>query len=311
MLLKYMIAICVILNVCVVADATIILSDGAQHGIENFSVEEAAKVIGEEVDDGVVDNIIFFIHGRGKHPKKALDKIIPHLQKDYGASVVMFHWFPSFNGPLSRPEKPARNAASDLKKVLHKYKKYKEKNNITIKATLLAHSMGNIVLEEYFKNHHTAGALGQELFDTVILNAADVDRDGHHDWVQKIDFTKNLYITRNKKDSILGLSAKSVGKGRLGQKWTTMFKSKEKLGFAKNAIYLNFSKTGVNHRYYIFGGQKGNRLLHEFYGLVLNGESASEFLQEEVQEGNIKKETFVSKVVDSQITIYHFKKVRN
>ena len=59
-------------------------------------------------------------------------------------------------------------------------------------------------------------------------------------------------------------------KGRLGKKLETLFSGNVTL--APNALYVDFSKTGVDHRYFIASGQKGNPYVKDFFRAVLSGD---------------------------------------
>jgi Alpha/beta hydrolase of unknown function (DUF900) len=123
---------------------------------------------------------------------------------------------------------------------------------------MLVHSMGNIVFAKFMESY-APGKLNKGLFDTIILNSADADAKGHDQWVSKIDFANNLYITLNEGDTILSASAKSQGEKRLGQKTTTI--TGKQIPLAVNAKYVDFSKIGVNHRYFLKSGQKKQPLV--------------------------------------------------
>lgn len=262
-------------NMNAFAGASLFTSDGTQYHIQNLSneVKEMAEAIEKDMKAGGrgADNIIFYVHGRGKEPKKSLDEVIPNLEEEYSAKVIMFHWFPSYKGPAGYPNEEAKAAAPDLLNVLASFQKFKKDHPekfSKIKSTLLVHSMGNIVFARMMESYQQQ-SFDKNLFDTVILNSADADAKDHDLWVKKIDFSDNIYITVNKHDNILGLSAKRQREKRLGQKLETMF-GKDIL-LANNANYVDFSKIDVNHRYFLKGGQDGNPYLEKFYEAVLNG----------------------------------------
>jgi esterase/lipase superfamily enzyme len=256
------------------AGASLFTSDGTQYNIKNLSseVKEIADAIEKDMKAGRgADNIIFYVHGRGKEPKKSLDDVIPHLEEEYSAKVIMFHWFPSYKGPAGYPNEEADAAAPDLLNVLASFQKFKKEHPekfSKIKSTLLVHSMGNIVFAKMMESYKQQ-SLEKNLFDTVILNSADADAKGHDQWVKKIDFSDSIYITVNKNDNILGLSAKRQREKRLGQKLETMLG--KDIPLANNANYVDFSKIDVNHRYFLKGGQDDNPYLEKFYDAVLNG----------------------------------------
>lgn len=267
---------CCFFNINALAGASLFTSDGTQYHIQNLAneVKEMAEAIEKDMKAGGrgADNIIFYVHGRGKEPKKSLDEVIPNLEEEYSAKVIMFHWFPSYKGGATGyPDEEAKAAAPDLLNVLASFQKFKKghpEKFSKIKSTLLVHSMGNIVFAKMMESYQQQ-SFDKNLFDTVILNSADADAKDHDQWVKKIDFSDNIYITVNKHDNILGLSAKRQGEKRLGQKLETMFG--KDIPLANNANYVDFSKIDVNHRYFLKGGQDGNPYLEKFYEAILNG----------------------------------------
>ena len=243
--------------------------DGTEYSTDKLS--DALKAI--EGDIGI-NNFILYVHGRGKEPTKSLAHVIPQLEREYKAKVLMFHWSPSWSGVFGYPNNEAKAASTALFKILKDFKVYKSAGFEGGKSTFLVHSMGNIVLANMM-NSYVSEELEENLFDTIILNSADADADVHHEWVEKIDFTpklgdrRNIYITVNEHDVILRLSAKRQVKKRLGQKLQSMLG--RYFSLAKNANYLDVTECEVNHRYFIKSGQKNNPYLQQFYGSVLNG----------------------------------------
>jgi hypothetical protein len=257
--------------------ASLIKSDGTRLSVDNVQSaldEIIEKITKHKNNQERADNFILYVHGRGKEPEQSLREVMPELEKEYSASVLMFHWFPSYNGPIGYPREEAEAVAPQLKTLLEHFQEYKDKHRDkfqNLRATLLVHSMGNLVLKTLIETYDKK--FKDDLFDTIILNAADVDAMNHAQWVRKVNFTKHLYITINDNDSILRFSAKSQRGGRLGQSLTTVFG--RDLPLAENANYVDFSSTKVNHRYFLKKGQNDNLFLEEFYDVVLNGKSIS------------------------------------
>lgn len=85
------------------AGSSLFTSDGTQYQIKNLSKE--VSVVAEKIDKdmksgGGANNFILYVHGRGKEPQKSLNEVIPSLEAEYSAKVLMFHWFPSYKGQL-------------------------------------------------------------------------------------------------------------------------------------------------------------------------------------------------------------------
>ncbi len=228
-----------------------------------------ARVIKEINTSKKYDNLILFVHGRGKHPEKAFNKhLLVDLEKDYSAKVIMFHW-PSWQGRFAFPTQKARNAAQDFLRVLQAFDQYKQenKNKINgIKFTLLTNSMGSIVLEQAMLDYD--GTLNI-IFDTLLINASSSFAKNHSSWVDKINFSDQVYITINQEDKLLGkLGMRFFGK-RLGKGTTSMLGRRFKLSL--KADYIDVTKYRLKHRYYLHRDLIGKPELIEFYDDVLNG----------------------------------------
>jgi alpha-beta hydrolase superfamily lysophospholipase len=248
-------------------NAIVTLNDKVQPLSEVYKIID--KTIKEINSSQKNDNLILFVHGRGKHPEKAFNKhFLADLEKDYSAKAIMFHW-PSWEGRFAFPTQKARNAAQDFLHVLQVFDQYKQENkNKTngIKFTLLTNSMGSIVLEQSMKNY--GGHLGS-IFDTLVISAPASAAKGHHKWVEKINFSNNVYITINQKDKLLGkLGIKLIGK-RLGKGLTSLFGNNFKK--ARKAHYIDLTKSQLAHRYYLHRDLINKPRALRFYNKVLNG----------------------------------------
>lgn len=223
--------------------------------------------------NGKADNLIIFIHGRGKHPEKAYKKaLIADLEDDYSAKVIMFHW-PSWNGLTGFPESNARNSANDFNLLLSQLRDYKNANKElikNIKFTLLTHSMGSIVLEEATKN---SPAQINNLFDTVLISASASEGKGHAAWVNKLDISDNVYITINEEDPMLGPAGAKESGRRLGKGLES--RSGQEFALAQNAIYVDLTESSLGHRYYIHRDLVNKPVAKAFFDDVLNGHAAS------------------------------------
>jgi len=227
------------------------------------------KTISEINASSRYDNFILFIHGRGKHPQKAFKKkLLIDLEKDYSAKVIMFHW-PSWEGTYAFPTKKARNAAADLLQVFKMIEGYKincKGKCKNINFTLFSNSMGSIVLEQAMLNYD--GSISQ-IFDTLIINASSSLARNHSHWVDKINFSKNTYITINQDDKLLGkLGIRFLGK-RLGKGLTSLFGNE--FNTAKDVTYIDLTKSQIGHSYYLHRNIAGKPVVLNFYKQVLNG----------------------------------------
>ncbi len=237
------------------------------------SINSITAVINETINEintsPQYDNFILFVHGRGKHPEKAFNKhLLADLEKDYSAKVIMFHW-PSWEGRFAFPIQKARKSSEDFMHVLGSLLRYKELNKEKIKGikfTLLTNSMGSIVLEQAMKNY--TGTL-TTIFDTLVISAPASAAKTHHKWVEKINFSENIYITINQEDKLLGkLGIKLIGK-RLGKGLTSFFGNEFKK--ANNAHYIDLTDSQLAHRYYLHRDIINKPKAMKFYNKVLNG----------------------------------------
>lgn len=251
----------------VVADST---DEYSCHAIGDMNglLDRGAQRIKEENRE----SLIFFIHGRGTHPGKLADqKLIRDLEKENNAVVIAFHW-PSYKGKLGYPDESAKSSAPLLLDALQRIAEWKKNQTAECKSVMLIHSMGGIVLEEMVRSYQIELASMGMMFDTLVLNAADVPFVNHAEWLSTLHLAPVQYVTVNKNDPTLRISKYFFSKSnRLGR----CLYGDEPL--AANVIYVDFSQTKVAHSYYVdqleetTGRQKGNAAVKLFYDIVLKG----------------------------------------
>lgn len=228
------------------------------------------------------DNFILFVHGRGRHPGKALKlKLLEDLESDYSAKVLMFHW-PSWDGPFGFPEKAARHSADQFMSILDAIQSYKESHPDKIKGikfTLLTHSMGSLVLEESVCKK--TPLTQSPLFDTLVITAPASYTKGHADWVESMNLSDHTYIVLNHLDPVLGSAGVREMGRRLGKGLTSRGKPVE---LADNATYIDATKITLLHRYYLHRYLKHAPALRAFFDETLNGRPASFVTQDRVVE---------------------------
>jgi hypothetical protein len=126
--------------------------------------------------------------------------------------------------------------------------------------------MGNQVLASYIDTHAGAFQGSGPLFDTLILNAPDVDLTDHRLWVERVDLADRIFVMVNSgKDRMLQLTSYLLGLPRLGRQLTHPGGLSEPL--AHNAEYVDLVDLGVNHDY--FYGDALPPVLVEFYHRAL------------------------------------------
>ena len=219
--------------------------------------------------DDQCDNLILFVHGRGKHPGKAFrQKLLTDLESDYSARVIMFNW-PSWEGPLAFPEQAARDSAEDFISVLRTLKTFKDDHaDLTqhTRVTVLTQSMGSLVLEESILRQQDESLRG--LFDTLVLSAPASYTKDHAKWVNRMDLSERIYILINRDDPILG----SAGLREMGRRLGKGLKSRGKtVQLSDRAVYIDATNIFLLHRYYLHRNLRWSPALRHFYDQVLNG----------------------------------------
>ena len=155
--------------------------------------------------------VILFVHGRGNEPKKSLEggtfvdgNAVHKLEEQYNIKVVMFNWqSKAFLYDRTKPLSHMNESALSFKKVLTATQKYLKisKNK---KISLLAHSMGSIVVQTYVKNYGWEPKT--RLFSNVIFTSPDADNKNHALWLDQIAKIENTFVTINQDDDILSQS---------------------------------------------------------------------------------------------------------
>lgn len=217
--------------------SSLVVSNGDTYIFDENNFEEFSSFMKKNLNG---KKVVLYITGRGTEPFRTNWIVAPYLEKHYDVQLFTFRW-PSQGWLVGYPLKNAQEARKPLKICLEKFQRYTKQNNI--RSSLFVHSMGNIVLQNFLQEYDNF--LHENLFENIILNAADSDFQGHEKWVHKIDFAKRIYVTFNNCDRVLRVSQifKNQGKERLGQ-----------LGYVANspATYIDFSQSAAsfNHEYF-------------------------------------------------------------
>lgn len=220
--------------------------------------------------------VLLFVHGRGNEPEKSLNggtfvegNAVHKLEEQYGVKVVMFNWDSSaFLYDRDKPLKRMPASAASFKKVLAKVNTYM-KSNKDKKITLLAHSMGSIVLQKYIQTY--GWEYKDKIFSSVVFTSPDADNKNHNVWLDKLAASEKVYVTINKDDDILEKSTDSREKGVLALGLNPV------KPFSTKVTYLDMTKMGTS-----VGGETGT---HEVFNKL-----------------NMKDQKNVCEVFDSLIT---------
>ncbi|BBM83490.1 alpha/beta hydrolase [Candidatus Uabimicrobium amorphum] len=245
---------------CINTSSSVVMSNGEQYCFS--SRQDFHSFMQQHVHPQ--KKLVLYVNGKGPEPIRSQISVIPYIEKNYDVQVCMFCW-PSFSWVIGYPLESAKQSGEDLAVCLREINAYLIKHNR--KCTLFAHSMGNIVVQSFIEKYD--GSLRGDLFDNIILNAADTHFANHTQWLKKINFGKRIYVTYSNCDRVLRLSQifKNRGKLRLGQR-----------GFAKNspAIYVDFTKnTGIYHEYFRGPSPRRKLAIRDFFYDAFHGEKVS------------------------------------
>lgn len=163
--------------------------------------------------------VVLFVHGRGDEPGKSLQggdlvegEAVRKLE-EYGTKVVLFSWDSKKGGgifqpfdrdrPLANTPEGARRFAGVIEKLDQSLAQLAASGRRPPPLTLLAQSMGTIVLQKYVDTVGWRPPAGQARFNRVVLSSADADNLGHAAWVDKIASVERVFVTVNPSDSVL------------------------------------------------------------------------------------------------------------
>ncbi len=190
--------------------------------------------------------VVVFIHGRGNEPNKSLDKAtfveggaVRKIEDQYNATVLMFNWdSQAFLYDRSKPLSKMKQSADSLAVVLSKMWSYFQARPKLKKPSLIAHSMGSIVVETYVKKYGWFPQANSALFSRIFFTSPDADNLNHWVWLTEIGHNEKVYLSVNKNDDILEKSNDERDKGAkpLGLKPV--------LPYADNITYLDISSVG-------------------------------------------------------------------
>jgi esterase/lipase superfamily enzyme len=230
-------------------------------------------------------NCLFFVHGFNNDFSDVLERG-HQLELNYNVEVVAFSWpangrdgkgklLGTVTGTTSylSDKREASKSYSALDRSLEKMGDYFRKYSTDTLAcnqhlSLFLHSMGNYLLEHYTL---TGGYDKTCIFDNIIMAGADVNNEGHEQWVDQLKFRKRLYIAINENDKALLSSRLKLGeeqKPRLGH-WVKNLN-------AKNPWYIDFSDAKhVNdnsHSYFEGKPIEKNENIKNVFTKMFNGE---------------------------------------
>ncbi len=218
-------------------------------------------------------NCLFFVHGFNNDLEDILERSYK-FEKNFNVEVVTFSW-PANGGGIrgaasyKSDKRDAKMSVNALDRCFEKLHLYLQKHQNTACAqsfNLMLHSMGNyltksLMLSSVYQNETL-------IFDNIIMACADVNNEGHEDWVDRLAHRRRVYITINENDSALNLSRMKFGeqqKARLGH-YTENLNS-------KNAVYLDFTNAEQveNSHSYFEDSPLKNPNIKKVFDLMYNG----------------------------------------
>jgi pimeloyl-ACP methyl ester carboxylesterase len=233
---------------------------------QRFAIDDAHKAL--EVAYSKDKPVVIYIHGRAKNvgePAKSEKKNIYKDLADYGISVIGFTWDADDGGyDETRPIA----SADDFDLFLKALKNYLSTGTGTDKdkPSLIAHSMGNIIVAELAEEDRLTVERGK-LFKNIIFSSAAVKSKRHHKWLRKIDASERNYIMVNPKDPMLGFAGYLFKPNMLGREIRKPGVSIE------HGFYIHLGRLDVGHRYFVAPGQENQSNLHLFYVQALAGQT--------------------------------------
>lgn len=209
--------------------------------------------------------VLIYIHGRANNvgePMKSEKENIYDDLASYGISVIGFTWDADDGGyDESRPEA----SADDFDSFLTAINDYLRTSDGKGKAhpSLLAHSMGNIIIAELAKDEKLTAERGK-IFNNIVLSSAAVKSKRHHKWLKDIGISDQTYVMVNPKDPMLRFAG-ILRPNMLGREIKKPGVSKE------HGYYIHLEDVDVDHRYFVPSGQKNQSNLYSFYSQALTG----------------------------------------
>lgn len=210
---------------------------------------------------------VIFAHGFNQNLEKNLNKA--REIEAFGVNVLAFSW-PSNPGPPIRKIKEYRKAQKNARRSAFAFERLMDKLSAFVEEggkagalkTLVIHSLGNYLLESFVKNPDFENQIS--FFKNILLHQADVDSEGHEEWVDKISKNCRVIATINESDDTLDYSD-WINPDRLGNTVDNLN--------SKYANYYDFSEAkGANdkHRLWTIKENK-NKNIPVFFENVFKG----------------------------------------
>lgn len=159
--------------------------------------------------------VLIYLHGRAKdvgEPKKSVNTEIYRELEAYGVAVLGFTWDADDPG---YDENRAVASSDDFARLLKSLRSYLDSHNVQA-PSLLAHSMGNIIVAEAAKDELLGPAAGT-LITNLILTSAAVKTKRHAKWLDLIEAAERIFVPVNTHDLVLGFAGLAFRPNMLGK----------------------------------------------------------------------------------------------
>lgn len=201
--------------------------------------------------------VLIYLHGRAKdigEPRKSVNTGIYRELEAYGVAVLGFTWDADDSG---YDENRAIASSDDFARLLKSLRSYLNSHDVQA-PSLLAHSMGNIIVAEAAKDDLLGPAAGT-LITNLILTSAAVKAKRHAKWLDLIEAAERIFVPVNTHDLVLGLAGIAFRPNMLGKDLQAPGARSPKV------TYVDVSACKVNHRYFVPQGQNGHAGLKSLY----------------------------------------------
>ena len=169
---------------------------------ERFSMNQSQEALKLVYSSG--KPVLIYIHGRAKgvgEPVKSMNQNIYSDLAAYGVEVLGFTWDADDGGfDESRPIESA-DEFSMLLDALAEFMAAPE-NSGAAKPSLIAHSMGNLIIAELAEEDDLGMERGK-LIQNLVMSAPAVKVRRHHRWLRKIKVAEKVYVMVNPNDTVL------------------------------------------------------------------------------------------------------------
>lgn len=214
-------------------------------------------------------DLVVFTEGLGKTFTSGINRATI-LMRIYNIDALFFDW-PTQRPYMSKGKnfrttyKVSYEVAKPYARFLEAFQAYKTSHASQFgTTTLMFHSMGNLILMYGLKNDLLRG-IRPGTIDNVLLNAACVPQKKHARWLAKLNFSKHIYVTINKRDRNLNGAKLILLKHMMGEK--------TKKPYLENIHYVRFSSVlHKEHNYYLIRPLLEQKpYLRRFYADLFSG----------------------------------------